>query len=353
MLSSLEIKNFKGIKTGTISELAQVNVLVGRNNSGKSTILDALLLMGCAFSRQNYLEKDGLQEILSRKINRGTATYQELRYMTNTEAQLFLTGKFANGGQVGQEWQPENEMARVTLTAGMAASKSKWAQPSSQLTVDQVLLNLNQNWSGSGDISMDNIRVLLLGHLIDPNSIRESFLEKLWGKIVVDRHDRGLREMINDVFELNAEGFSLMPYGGITRLVVLLPEHGIPVDWFGDGLRYALNILALGMLLEGTILMVEELETHQHPDSLKKLTQTLFELAQKQNLQLFLTTHSWELMAYALEAAEQTGVGLTFHHVRLSEKGEFDARAIPQPDAKILADIGHDIRLQDKYIGAS
>ena len=98
--------------------------------------------------------------------------------------------------------------------------------------------------------------------------------------------------------------------------------------------------------------MVEELETHQHPDSLKKLTQTLFELAKRQNLQLFLTTHSWELMTYALEAAEEKGIGLAFHHVRLSEDGLFDSRAIAQPDAKLLMDMGHDIRRQDKYLKA-
>ena len=46
-------------------------------------------------------------------------------------------------------------------------------------------------------------------------------------------------------------------------------------------------------------------------------------------------------------------MGLTIHHVRLSEDGTFDARAIPRPDAKVLMDIGHDIRMQDKYIGAT
>ena len=48
MLRSLEIQNFKGIKQGKLEDLAQVNILVGRNNSGKSTILDALVMMRSA-----------------------------------------------------------------------------------------------------------------------------------------------------------------------------------------------------------------------------------------------------------------------------------------------------------------
>ena len=158
--------------------------------------------------------------------------------------------------------------------------------------------------------------------------------------------------MVNDIYGLNIETFNQADFGSYNRVTVGLSKHGVAVDWLGDGLRYALNILALGMLLEGTILMVEELETHHHPDSLKKLIQTLFELAKRQNLQLFLTTHSWELMTYALEAAEEKEIGLAFHHVRLSEDGLFDSRAILQPDAKLLMDIGHDIRRIENYTSA-
>jgi len=68
--------------------------------------------------------------------------------------------------------------------------------------------------------------------------------------------------------------------------------------------------LAFGVFLKGTALLIEELETHQHPESLRKLTETLFELAKQQSLQLFLTTHSMELNTYALDTAEKKETGL-------------------------------------------
>ena len=67
MLSSLQIENFKGIKSGTISNLSQVNVLVGRNNSGKSTVLDALLLMRCAFADRRLPGTVGLNRCVTGK----------------------------------------------------------------------------------------------------------------------------------------------------------------------------------------------------------------------------------------------------------------------------------------------
>lgn len=97
-------------------------------------------------------------------------------------------------------------------------------------------------------------------------------------------------------------------------------------------------------------LLVEELETHQHPESLRKLTQTLFELAKQQELQLFLTTHSLELIDYAMEAAEEKGIGLKLYHLTLDQEGLLKATPFPQPDAKLLLDIGHDPRMHYKYI---
>lgn len=42
MLKSLEIKNFRALEDFKVSKLGRVNLIVGKNNSGKSPILEAL-----------------------------------------------------------------------------------------------------------------------------------------------------------------------------------------------------------------------------------------------------------------------------------------------------------------------
>ena len=44
MISSIEIKNFRGIQDGKLENLTQLTILVGPNGSGKSAILEALLI---------------------------------------------------------------------------------------------------------------------------------------------------------------------------------------------------------------------------------------------------------------------------------------------------------------------
>src|SRR5438105_13608638 len=44
ILNSLEIKNFRGFRHLQIERLGRVNLIVGKNNVGKSSLLEALLL---------------------------------------------------------------------------------------------------------------------------------------------------------------------------------------------------------------------------------------------------------------------------------------------------------------------
>jgi AAA15 family ATPase/GTPase len=44
MLNSLEIRNYRNLKHLKIDKLGRVNLIVGKNNTGKSSVLEALIL---------------------------------------------------------------------------------------------------------------------------------------------------------------------------------------------------------------------------------------------------------------------------------------------------------------------
>ncbi|RWX51302.1 AAA ATPase domain-containing protein [Candidatus Electrothrix marina] len=45
MIEQLEIKNFRGFSEYKIEDIGQVNLLVGTNNSGKTSVLEAVHLL--------------------------------------------------------------------------------------------------------------------------------------------------------------------------------------------------------------------------------------------------------------------------------------------------------------------
>ena len=44
-IKDIEISNFRGIEYLKIDDLARVNVLLGQNNSGKSTVLESIAML--------------------------------------------------------------------------------------------------------------------------------------------------------------------------------------------------------------------------------------------------------------------------------------------------------------------
>src|SRR2546428_1023041 len=50
ILNSLEIRNFRGFRNLQIERLGRVNLIVGKNNVGKSNLLEALQIYACRAS---------------------------------------------------------------------------------------------------------------------------------------------------------------------------------------------------------------------------------------------------------------------------------------------------------------
>mgnify|MGYP000480480955 CR=1 FL=1 len=72
MLTGLTIRRFRGIRELELGGLAQVNVLLGRNNAGKSSVLEALYLASAIFELQDPLGRgDKIIYLLNRRGERG------------------------------------------------------------------------------------------------------------------------------------------------------------------------------------------------------------------------------------------------------------------------------------------
>ena len=71
---NLEIKNFRGIEHLTIDDLSRVNVFLGQNSSGKSSVLESLLLlMG--------MSNPDLPQSINYIRSRGYSGFADLGYM--------------------------------------------------------------------------------------------------------------------------------------------------------------------------------------------------------------------------------------------------------------------------------
>ncbi|WP_238527204.1 AAA family ATPase [Saccharolobus islandicus] len=87
MINGLEIQNFRGIKYCKLEDLSQVNILVGRNNSGKSTILEAIYFISSLgenydeirkIQKIDYLIRRRLEERIKEKIEKSITSITKM-----------------------------------------------------------------------------------------------------------------------------------------------------------------------------------------------------------------------------------------------------------------------------------
>lgn len=178
----------------------------------------------------------------------------------------------------------------------------------------------------------------------------EKLEAKVFTRIFEPRLDKKLMSILNQVYDINAEGLTNLSVSPSQEnyyvLTFLTPKAAIHLDELGDGAKYATVILFLCFLLKNSALLIEEIESHQHIGAIRKLLPYLLQISNERNVQLFLTTHSFEVIQELSRLSEKFDI--RFSHIQRDE-GEITIRQIPSPDVKLLLDLGVDLRNLDFY----
>jgi hypothetical protein len=321
-VKSVEISRFRGILKGSVGEFTDVNVLVGRNNSGKSSILEAIHRV--AF-RVTQGPGDPLQRGISiwqRVRSEQVLNPPELWYKLDQSESVLINLTLA---------VPESRI-REKLVLGIRAGD---AEP----TLNRFSTSHPQN------ICEDIAQFLRRLTVFRPEDARDPQIERTTWKLVIgSRSDKALSKSLNTIFGQTAESYSMLE----GRLWVMFPEYSVPLESQGEGNRAALRCLLLTSVLRKTLFITEEIECHQHPSSLEGFAKALCQQAREQEVQIFLSTHSADCVRAFLTASKEAGSEAAVFHLNLTE-GVLDATRL-EPDAtQTLLDTGVDVRFLDLY----
>ncbi len=303
-ITRIELTGFRGIREGAIDGLVDVNVFVGRNNSGKSTIVEAILRTAEAFS-------DGASDVAHRM--RGVRLHA-LRLETESVQNL----RHADAAST-----------RVEIDASDAPTTRSW-----------------QFGKNQGPSRSDGNAFFATASCFWPSDAHDSNIERtLWNATLRARRDKVLARSLSAIFGMDVESIQLPPDG---RAMLLFPTRGLPLDAQGDGARAAFRALTMLGAMNGSVFILEEPECHQHPGSLRRFAQAVVSLARENDVQLVLTTHSAECVAAFLEASLDAGSESAVFHLALAE-GHLDVRKLDAATVTTLSDSGTDVRYLSLY----
>lgn len=362
MLKNFSIENFRGIKEGKIEGLRQVNIFIGKNNSGKSTLLDLLYFIKAPFKPQNELQEFVLESLLQRRTKRALPTETEFFHNYSQENEVDFRAEFSDRFQLHFKAVHQNRQVvyqllhpsskEVVATFSMRTSNTPHVRASGSSTSSvsdplRFLLNAYSGISSSTETGMWVKKMASKGHfgfvrdivLVDADFVRkiEGVEDAYWADILKRRGDKQLRTILNQTYGLSIEGFSFATYrNGKSKIFILLPEISKHIDDYGDGFRYAFSILTVASQAKNTVLLLEEPEVHQHEGALRPLFEALRELALKNKLQIFISTHSLDVIKIWTQLTEDVKV----YHLMLGADGKLQVRPIERRDAKLMMDLG-------------
>jgi hypothetical protein len=307
-LSKVHIRNFKSLAdTGEVN-LDRINVLVGRNNHGKSAFVQAVHLIqsGARFS--------------TRDIRLGTDE-AEITYVLEDVSRPAIIGQqvIQIGEPVGAAFKALwNVGGRVTATWTMIGSSNNHAFIRESEPYNFIYTYLSKRKVTEFD------QVVNLQKTLAVSSDLRNIVSK------VDRLANPAHHKSQEYTDLcmSVLGFrisSLASTGGHQAGIPVGPNTYIPIEDMGEGVSSLLGLITDLCVADGNLFLIEEPENDIHPDGLKTLLS--FIVAKSEHNQFIVTTHSNIVTRY-LGAAEGSKI--------FEFKSEYEPNRVPTTEVRVV-----------------
>jgi hypothetical protein len=344
--SRFEITRYRGLRGLVLEGLGRINLLVGTNNSGKTSVLEALSLCAAPMDPWTWIDAARRRDPSSRSRHNHV---ERLRWLfpqaVSTEPDELFKGALvlaAKGGglvddlratyhelrgtPLAQPTEDEDEYAggHQLQIAGLSTSEEMHADSARHgaridisVTPAGPFFDSPQKsftfWEGERFVSKGRSGPSLLTAFVTPydhwlgtlpafgfSEAKRGGLEAAVVELL-----RQLDSRITDV-EVLASRPSPRGLGGEAVLYLRDKTAGLlPIDAFGDGFRRVLLMALAIPRAAGGVLFIDEIETAIHVSALATVFRWMVAACHQHNVQLFVTTHSLEALD-AILAADPT-----------------------------------------------
>lgn len=318
MLEQLRIRNYRGFKDLQVDGFSRVNLVAGKNNAGKTTLLEAILLLGsggdAGLALNNHVVR--LESTTAVPTSISETVWTSLFCELKTDGAFTISGRHASVGtmelKVSLERPDTKEIPRSGEKGALAKGHS--GERALKFTyVDPVVGTLETEARETANeikIHQTNTYVAFGGAFLQPrggnlqqDAVHLAHLRRQKrGDLLVDAL-RVVEPRLQSI-EDNASSGAPMIWADIgMHELVPLPDLGV-------GMTRLARIVLSATTVQGGVVLVDQIENGLHHSVLPDVWRTVRRVAEQFNVQVFATTYSFECVEAAYEALGADGFRL-------------------------------------------
>ena len=325
MLERLHIRNFRGLRDLEVEGLERINVVAGKNNAGKTTLLEAIFLLGGAGNPRGALNSHvvRMDPTAATPVSIWESAWAPLFFGLDTKEPLTISGRHSSIGDmelsVALGRPAKTEISRVgddrpivndrpferALKFTYCDSQTGQLENEARETADNVAFDQKDTYvpfsgailqPGGGNVNQDAICLGRLrrqkrgGLLLDTLRVLEPRLQA-----VEDNASSGAPMIWVDI--------------GLSELV--------PLPAMGSGMTHIARMVLAAAMVPGGVVLVDEIENELHHSVLPDVWRAVGRATEQFDVQMFATTHSFECVQAAHKALG--GDGFRLHRLEAAE----------------------------------
>lgn len=371
MLKSIKIENFRGLKRLEITDFSTINIFVGSNGSGKTSVLEALAVLGSPGNphllsnlaawremRPMNIQVDYPLRSFFRELNSGI----EIKLSAATEKgiqRLSITGQQSDISRLNE---PEFNTKSVTGTMQEIEGAAATFRRSAELPfadgnkIAGVSYHFTDEEGTSAMASATLVPVGLQGVVQNvPRALGVFYIQGRRASSVLETAEAitriteaGEEQPFLQVIRAIEPRCKSIQVGFLGGQTILLADVGGPkrlsISLLGDGFCRAC-LIATGLVTNGPkLIIVDDIDAGLHHNAMENLWRAIFQICQNRGIQICCSTHNEEMLHAAVAALAESPESLRLIRIDRGKDGSVSSENYDFIHAQIASRNGIEVR---------
>ena len=333
MISNISFQNFRGLKDINLSDLRRITLISGKNNAGKSSILEGIFLLFDHTAPESFLKINRFRglPISADPVNLwapmfyGLNTNEPLSIqidLNNVETHLQYSkdDSFIPSDASGTPQDIFNQFvtsAKSTYTLKFKFSHGNYLEDGHFIvSTTGVMRNISTNKQNDQLLPLPYVQFINSSIVSTDNIITDWF-----GKLELDGKKQQIIEILK-IIDMSISDVSTIALQGQIQLYAKTGKKLLPLKLAGDGINKLLFIVLAIIANPNSIVLIDEIDTGFHYSMYSKLWEVVATVAKNNNCQVIATTHSYECIDGAIDGIEGADMADDFCYYRVERTNE-------------------------------